>query len=109
MYFFVLQDLPFLIIPGMYFITVTYPVNSVQACLLVCFIDICVYIIYIIRERRNVHSYLNWSRRELRRLYGCLFTRQATGMNRYSPGYPHGNSEDDENDESRRYLDSKTA
>jgi len=90
----------------MYFVAITRPVDSVQVCLLVCLIDICVYVIYIIRERRNVHLYVNWSRRELRKCYNC-FNRKATGMSRYSPGYQHGNSEDDENDESRRYLDSK--
>ena len=103
----VLQDLPFLIIPGLYFIAITRPVDSVQACLLVCFIDICVYVIYIVRERRNVHLYVNWSRKELQRYYSCFFNRKTTGMSRYSPGCQHGNSEDDDNDESRRYLESK--
>ena len=79
---------------------------SVQFCLLACIVDILGYIIYIIRERKNVHSYMAWSCRELRNYYACLSKQRTSGTTRYSPGYHHGNS-DDENDPNRRYLDSK--
>lgn len=95
------QDIPFLIIPGTYIIATGIVFASGQFCLAVCFTDILVYVVYIIRERRNVHSYVAWSRRELLNYYICLFNRRTTETSRYSPGY------DDENDPNRRYLDSE--
>ena len=83
------------------------PTVSNQLCLVICFIDIFVYIVYIIRERKNMNSYLKWTREELRNYRTCLSKQRTTGMNLYSPGYQHGNSEDDENDPSHRYLDGK--
>ena len=104
-YLCVFQDIPFLIIPGTHIFSVMRPMVSNQLCLVVCFIDIFVYIVYIIRERKNVNSYLKWTREELHNYCACLCKRRTTGMNRYSPGYQHGNSDDDENDPNHRYLD----
>ena len=106
-YLLVFQDIPFLIIPATHLFSVMRPMVSNQLCLVICFIDIFVYIVYIIRERKNVNSYLKWSREELHNYRACLSKQRTTGMNLYSPGYQHGNSDDDENDPNHRYLDGK--
>lgn len=91
-----------MIISGTYIISTTRPTVSVHFCLVVCFIDIFTYIIYIIRERKNVRSYMMWSHRELQKYYTCLFKWKTTEMGQYT-GYQH----EDENDLNHRYLDSE--
>lgn len=93
-------------ISGTHLIAVTRLTGSVYFCLLVCVIDIVGYIIYIIRERKNVRSYVAWGRMELKNYYTCLSEKRNAAMSRYSPGYHHSNS-DDENDPNHRYLDSE--
>ena len=80
-----------------------------QICMLLSIIDILGYIIYIIRERKNVHSYLAWGRQELKNYYACLSKQRTTEAGRYSPGYNQGSNSDDEDDPNHRYLDSECA